>query len=441
MLKQFISHLSDKHNIQAPAKVLLAVSGGLDSMVMLELFHQSGFSVGIAHVNFELRGEESDGDEALVKNVCQQKNIPFFTTHFFTKDYANEKGISVQMAARELRYKWFESLAEEHNYEWIATAHHLNDSIETAVFNWTNAASLAGLCGIAAQHGKIIRPLLFARRKELEDFAKENSVIWREDSSNDSDVYKRNFIRHQIIPKLKELNPSLESSFMRGQRKLQGELSFLNHALQQWKNQFVSIQNDVVNIDKKGFNEIDAAAIILYKVAEPFGFNFDVCEEVLQALHEQSGKRFLSNSYQMIVDRSKLLISKQVDELDAVLIERDQTDAFLGNWHLKIRVGTKQVPINDLNVAMLDFARLQFPLKWRQWQAGDTFYPLGMKGSKKVSDLLIDNKVSLVDKTKVTVLTSGEEIIWVVGHRLDERFKLSENTKETLILTLNPYFT
>lgn len=441
MLKQFISHLSDKHNIQTPAKILLAVSGGLDSMVMLELFHQSGFSIGIAHVNFKLRGEESDGDEALVKRVCQQKNIPFYTTHFSTKDYAKEKGISVQMAARELRYNWFATLGEQYNYEWIATAHHLNDSIETALFNWTNAASLAGLGGITAQHGKIIRPLLFAKRKELEDFATEHSVIWRDDSSNDSDVYKRNFIRHQIIPKLKELNPSLESSFMRGQRKLQGELSFLNYAFQQWKNQFVTTENNVVSIDKNGFKEIDGAAIILYKVAEPFGFNFDVCEEVIQVLHEQSGKRFLSASHQMIVDRSKLLISKQVDELEAVLIEKGQSDAFLGNWHLKISAGAKQAPINDFNVAMLDFARLQFPLKWRQWQAGDTFYPLGMKGSKKVSDLLIDNKVSLVDKAKVTVLTSGEEIIWVVGHRLDERFKLNESTKEVLILTLSPYFT
>lgn len=410
-------------------------------MVMLELFHQSGFSIGIAHVNFKLRGEESDGDEALVKRVCQQKNIPFYTTHFSTKDYAKEKGISVQMAARELRYNWFATLGEQYNYEWIATAHHLNDSIETALFNWTNAASLAGLGGITAQHGKIIRPLLFAKRKELEDFATEHSVIWRDDSSNDSDVYKRNFIRHQIIPKLKELNPSLESSFMRGQRKLQGELSFLNYAFQQWKNQFVTTENNVVSIDKNGFKEIDGAAIILYKVAEPFGFNFDVCEEVIQVLHEQSGKRFLSASHQMIVDRSKLLISKQVDELEAVLIEKGQSDAFLGNWHLKISAGAKQAPINDFNVAMLDFARLQFPLKWRQWQAGDTFYPLGMKGSKKVSDLLIDNKVSLVDKAKVTVLTSGEEIIWVVGHRLDERFKLNESTKEVLILTLSPYFT
>jgi tRNA(Ile)-lysidine synthase len=441
VLKQFISHLSDKHNIQTPAKVLLAVSGGLDSMVMLELFRLSGFSIGIAHVNFKLRGEESDGDEALVKNVCQQKNIPFYTTHFSTKDYAKEKGISVQMAARELRYTWFTSLAEEHNYEWIATAHHLNDSIETALFNWTNAGSLAGLGGISAQHGKIIRPLLFAKRKELEDFAKDHSVIWRDDSSNDSDVYKRNFIRHQIIPKLKEINPSLEASFMRGQRKLQGELSFLNYAFQQWKNQFVTTENNVVSINKNGFKEIDGAAIILYKVAEPFGFNFDVCEEVIQVLHEQSGKRFLSASHQMIVDRSQLLISKQGDELEAVLIEMDQTDVFLGNWHLKISAGAKQAPINDSNVAMLDFARLQFPLKWRQWQAGDTFYPLGMKGSKKVSDLLIDNKVSLVNKTKVTVITSDEEIIWVVGHRLDERFKLSESTKETLILTLSPYFT
>lgn len=408
---------------------------------MLELFHQGGFNIGVAHVNFQLRGEESDGDEELVKSVCQKSAIPIFTTRFSTKDYANEKGISVQMAARELRYNWFATLAEKHEYTWIATAHHLNDAMETVLFNWANAASLAGLSGIASQNGNIIRPLLFATRNELEGFAKENAVIWRDDSSNESDVYKRNFIRHQIIPKLKELNPSLESSFMRGQRKIQGELSFLNYAFQQWKNQFVTAQGDLISIDKKGFDTIKDAAIILYKVVEPFGFNFDVCEEAIQMLHEQTGKNFLSASHQMIVDRSKLLISPHVDELGMVLVEKEQSDAFLGNWHLKLVVTAKQAPVNDPNVAMLDFSTLQFPLIWRRWQAGDTFYPLGMKGRKKVSDLLIDAKVSLMDKAKVTVLTSGEEIIWVVGHRLDDRYKLTVQTKEVLILTLSPYFT
>lgn len=441
MLKQFISHLSDKHTLKPTARVLLAVSGGLDSMVMLELFHQAGFNIGVAHVNFQLRGEASDGDEALVKKCCVEKGIPFFKTHVATKDYAKEKGISVQMAARELRYTWFASIAKEHHYDWIATAHHLNDSIETALFNWTNASSLAGLCGIAAQHGKIIRPLLFATREALEGFAQAHAVPWREDSSNTLDLYKRNFIRHQLIPKLKELNPSLESSLQRGQRKLLGELSFLNYAFEQWKRTYVVEENAIIHIEKSGLAKVDAAAMLLYKVAEPFGFNFDVCEEVMQVLHAQAGKKFLSASHELIVDRTKLLIAQHADILSPITIEKGQTDAFLGNWHLSIAIAESQQPVNDQNVAMLDLSRLQFPLIWRQWQAGDVFQPLGMKGHKKISDLLIDAKVAMPDKAKVTVISSGEEIVWVAGHRLDERFKLAENTKEVLILTLRPYFT
>ncbi len=441
MLKQFISHLSDKHKLKPGAKVLLAISGGLDSMVMLELFHQSGFNIGVAHVNFQLRGEASDGDEALVKKVCENKGIPFFKTQVATKEYAKDKGISVQMAARELRYTWFATIAKEHHYDWIATAHHLNDSIETALFNWTNASSLAGLCGIAAQHGNIIRPLLFATRKELEDFAQEHAVPWREDSSNALDVYKRNFIRHQLIPKLKELNPSLESSLQRGQRKLFGELLFLNYAFEQWKIQYVEEENAIIRIEKSGLDKVDAAAMLLYKVAEPFGFNFDVCEEAIQVLHAQAGKKFLSASHELIIDRTKIFIAQHADLISPVLIEKGQTDAFFGNWHLTIAVGKKQPPVSDPYVAMVDLSQLRFPLIWRQWQAGDVFHPLGMKGRKKISDLLIDAKVAMPDKAKVTVISAGEEIVWVAGHRLDERFKLAENTKEVLILTLRPYFT
>jgi tRNA(Ile)-lysidine synthase len=440
VLKQFISHLSRKFNIEAPASVLLAVSGGLDSMVMLELFHQAGFSVGVAHVNFQLRGEASDGDEALVKIACASKGIPFFVQRFSTLDYAQTHGISIQMAARELRYNWFSTLAETHHYSWIATAHHLNDSIETVLFNWTNAASLAGLSGIAEKHGKIIRPLLFATRKQLEEFATESGIVWREDNSNQSDNYKRNFIRHQVVPPLTTLNPSLEESFKRGQRKLQGELSFLQQAFHQWKSQYVSEENKLIHIDKKGFDVLHEAAIILYKVVEAYGFNFDVCETIMQSMHAQPGKKFLSATHQLTIDRTSLIINPKMTEIGEVLIESGDTDVYLGNWHLKLEVSKHQKPVNDPNVAMLDISTLQFPLHWRRWQAGDAFYPLGMKGKKKVSDLLIDSKLSLAEKANVTVLLSRDAIVWVAGHRIDDRHKLTDHTQSVLKLTLLPYF-
>jgi tRNA(Ile)-lysidine synthase len=441
VLKQFLRHLSEKRLASADDRILLAVSGGLDSMVMLHLFSKAGFGIAVAHCNFQLRGTESDNDEAFVRDWCEKAAISFFCKRFNTEKYANENSLSIQMAARELRYAWFQSVAEHENFHYIATAHHLNDSIETVLFNWINGTSIDGLTGIPVQNNNVIRPLLFAGRAQVEEYARENNLIWREDSSNQSDGYKRNFIRHQIMPRLQELNPSLESTIARGQRKLTGELSFFRQALATWKKEFVVYSSSSISIQKKAFEGIEHPAIILSKVIAGFGFNFDVCEEIMGSLHGQSGAKFISTSHLLVVDRSVLLITPHQTPLRETLIEEGQGNASLATWGMEIKTGSMGgIPASNPLVAMLDAGKLKFPLCWRMWREGDFFYPLGMEHKKKLSDFLIDTKIPLSAKANITVLESDGQLVWVVGHRIDNRFKLTAGTKKAISFSVSQRF-
>lgn len=440
MLKQFLRHLSENNLAQAGDKILLAVSGGIDSMVMLDLFIKSGISCEVAHVNFQLRGEESDGDELFVKMLCKNYCVPFHVNKVMTRARADEQGVSIQMAARDLRYQWFNLLVKEKNFQAVATAHHLNDSIETALFNWVNGTSLTGLTGIPLRNGALIRPLLFATRQQLEAYASENDIRWREDSSNRHDDYKRNFIRHRIVPLLKELNPSLENTFERQQHKLKGELSFVEYAFSQWKKSYVTVQEHSVTIEKSAFENIHSAGVILYKVIGEFGFNFDVCEEVLAALYGQSGTKFLSSTHSLVIDRDALLLMPIRSLIQEVIIERGQRQASAGEWRMKIEPTPVVLPATHQSMAVLDVSKLHFPLVWRSWRPGDFFYPLGMEQRKKISDFLIDAKVPLSEKERVTVLESKGEIVWIVGHRIDNRFKLTPETTEAMSFTVSTDF-
>jgi tRNA(Ile)-lysidine synthase len=413
-------------------KILLAVSGGLDSMVMLHLFSQLKQSFGVAHCNFQLRGAESERDEAFVKTMCGKLNIPFHSKRFETNNYAIEKGLSIQMAARELRYEWFEELRQAEDFEYVATAHHLNDSIETILLNLTKGAGLEGLMGIRAQNKKVIRPMLFATREEIEKYAAENGIAWREDQSNASDDYQRNFIRHQIVPRLKELNQSLEKTMMESITKMQGAANLINATVAEWKKKFVRHEGDRLLLDKKGISEASDSTIMLWEVLKPFGFNYGQCESIVNVLEGQSGKRFSSKTHELVIDRLEVIVSEQSVVMGEVLIERGESFIPLGKWQLKIESKKKTELVADRSIALLDEAKLAYPLVWRKWRAGDSFQPLGMKGKKKVSDFLIDEKVSVIDKESVTVLESAGEIVWVVGMRVDERVKVREGTERVV---------
>lgn len=424
--------------------MLLAVSGGLDSMVMLQLFLKTGFRVGVAHCNFQLRGEESDGDERFVREVCQNQSIPFHVSRFETEAYARSNNISTQMAARELRYKWFDDLMVQ-GYGCLATAHHFNDSMETILMNWINGGSLEALTGIPVKNGRIIRPLLFATRDELHQFALENSISWREDSSNDSVDYQRNFIRHRVIPGLKELNPSLERTIEYGLEKLKGEYGFFDAAFKDWERNFVAYAGDRIIISKKGFEKFPDGAPLLWRLLKHLGFNYDVCANIMATIHGQPGKMFRGAHHELTVDRDYLLVTPGANAWNDVVVGESESRAILGSWQMMIGLANDHNDYaagygSDRYTARLDAAKVKFPLHWRQWKPGDAFYPLGMEHRKKVSDLLIDEKVSRADKSWVTVLESEGQIIWVVGHRIDNRFKITEQTQRAIQFTVTPYF-
>jgi tRNA(Ile)-lysidine synthase len=416
-------------------KILLAVSGGMDSMVMLHLFRELGYHVGVAHCNFQLRGAESDEDESFVRRKCRQWDVAFYSHRFDTNNYASEKGLSTQMAARELRYTWFDELLRKEGFDHLATAHHLNDSIETVLLNLTKGTGIEGLMGIRVQNKKIIRPLLFATREEIEKYGAEEGIPWREDLSNQSDDYQRNFIRHQVVPKLKELNPSLEKTFQETIYKLQGASEIISVSVEEWKQKHQKIEGDKIILDKSGLG--GASPLMLWEVVKTYGFNFDQCGNIIKALGGQSGKRFSSETHELIVDRENLIVIRHEENWMEVRFESDQQEVCLGNKKLTLEVTDYRGLLTaDKNQATVDEGLIQSPLTWRRWRAGDFFFPLGMKNRKKISDFLIDEKISLADKDSLTVLECNGEIVWVVGHRLDDRFKVTDKTKRVIKISL-----
>lgn len=440
MLEQFMNHIT-RHALCTPQdRVLLAVSGGLDSMVMLHLFKQANYPVAVAHCNFQLRGVEAEEDQRFVADVCQSLGLPFYTRKFETKQYAADNRLSIQVAARELRYAWFQQLMEEAQMDWLATAHHINDSLETVLLNWIHGSSLESFAGIPVRNKKVIRPMLFATRHQLSDFALGEGIMWRNDSSNDSDDYQRNFIRHQVIPKLKAINPALESTFQHGLKKITGELEFLQAQLEQWKHDHVHEQSGRVVIDKAALLNTRFSDSLLWRVVREYGFNIDQCHDMMEALQRQSGKKFIGTSHLLTLDRDHIIISPYDEVYEAVVIREDSEAVVRGAWEISVeRTRSKEISVNA-TVALLDAEKIQFPVTWRYWQAGDHFYPLGMENRKKLSDFLIDRKIPLADKNGISVLESGGEIIWVVGHRIDNRYKITPATQSVITFTVRPYF-
>lgn len=436
MLEQFLNHIRQYQLCSFTDRILLAVSGGRDSMAMLHLFKEAGFKIGVAHVNFQLRGDDSMGDEEFVKDACRAFDIPFHITRVNTETYAQQHGLSIQMAARALRYSWFDELLVEHHYKYLATAHHLNDSIETVLLHLIKGSSLDGLTGIPLSNGNRIRPLLFATQIQIEKYVADHSILWREDRSNLTDDYQRNFIRHKIVPLLKEINPSLENTFKAGQQKLKGQAEMMALGLSSLKKDSVQTNGHQIRIQKKGLEAVKNKASVLLQIIKEYNFNLDQAINIIQAMNGQSGKRFLSNSHQLVVDREYLIVSLFLESMEVVIIDTDQTSAHLEPLMLTMtRVSGFDLK-RDQTEALLDASSLEFPLTWRKWKPGDYFYPLGMEHKRKVSDFLIDEKISVADKNSVTVIESAGQICWVVGYRIDNRFKITPKTTSTILFSL-----
>jgi tRNA(Ile)-lysidine synthase len=440
MQEAFLKHIDQNRLCTKQDRIVLAVSGGQDSMVMLHLFASQQFNVSVAHCNFQLRGDESDGDEIFVSQRCKQLRVPFFSKRFNTLVYAEEKGISIQMAARELRYTWFAELMQQEQFTRLATAHHLSDSVETILFNLVNGRGLDGTMGIVLSHDGTIRPLLFATRNEIEAFAIDHSITWREDSSNAEVDYKRNFIRHEIIPRLKEVNPNLELSVLRGVEKNKGIMELKSLGLADFELKHVVRSSSRISIAKGAFERFQYPASVLYELIKPHGFSFEQCGQVISALHGQPGKRFITSSHLLVVDRDQLIIDASAEAMDEVIIEGCRVKMNFGSWQLEIEESNDLTPKVDPFYVSLDADLVKFPLTWRLWREGDYFYPLGMNGRKKISDFLIDQKVSLSDKTMVSVIESAGEIVWVAGYRISDRFKITSRTRRALHFLLTPHF-
>ena len=433
MLQKFQNHIQQNLPFLIGKKVLLAVSGGIDSMVLTVLMQQSGFQIGVAHCNFQLRAEESNQDYNFVEEYCLKNNIQFFGQKFKTKEYAEEKKLSIQLAARKLRYEWFDELLTTKGFDYVLTAHHLDDSAETFLINFTRGTGMDGLTGIPQQNGKIVRPLLFLSREEIENHAKENNIAWREDSSNASDKYLRNKIRHDIIPVLKELNTGFLQSFQNTIESLQQTQSMAANASDIKYRQIIFEEDEQIKINLSQLLELPNYKAYLHDWLKPYGFT--AWEDIYSLTSAQSGKQILSETHRLLKDRTLLILSK---------ISNDQNisysiDENLNGDGLPIKLyfsDQNHITNATANTIFVDKLSLKFPLTLRKWQEGDYFYPSGMQGKKKVSKYFKDEKFSLIDKENTWLLCSGNEIIWIVNHRANQRFLANNNTQQILKIEL-----
>lgn len=412
-------------------KVLIATSGGVDSMVLVHLFQQISDSFSLAHCNFKLRGSESDEDQKFVSSYAIKNAIPYFTTQFDTATFARESKLSIQVAARELRYHWFYELVATHQFDYIVTAHHADDALETVLINFVRGTGLEGLTGIPAQNNLVIRPLLNCSRQQILDYAHSNAISWREDSSNASDYYLRNKIRHDLVPILKELNPNFLTSF-------QHTISFLA-ASQKMVGDAASMVYDLVVTEKEASIYIDIIALkkwtnyqsYLYQWLSEYGFS--AWDDIYNLVDAQSGKQVLAPDFRIIKDRNHLIINSnetKVDNQDYFLFE-NQTEI---NFPLKLKLSYSNSELVSENSSIfVDANQLVFPLTIRKWKKGDFFQPYGMGGkSKKISKFFKDQKMSLIEKEKTWLLCSDSKIVWVIGIRQDERYSVVETTQNKL---------
>ena len=434
MLEKFKNHLDQNFPHLYGKKLLLTVSGGIDSVVLVHLCKKIQLEIGVAHCNFQLRDTESDEDELFVQELCTQYNIPIFIQKFSTSDYAVQRKLSTQLAARELRYNWFNEIIENNNYDYIVTAHHLDDQIETFLINLTRGTGLEGLTGIPEQNDKIIRPLLIFSRNEIENFANKNQIDWREDSSNASDKYLRNKIRHAVVPVLKQLNPSFLTSFQETLNHLKQSVELVEDVTAIMYERIVTQLDNKIQINIEELLKLKNYKSYLYQWLKEYGFT--AWNDIYNLPHTQSGKQVFSNSYILLKDRNYLLLSpKEKEELK---------ESFFINENLK----NHKVPLNlsfcnisyisnsDNNIIFVDEDKLQFPLEIRKKKEGDSFYPSGMNGKKKLSKYFKDEKYSLLEKEEQWLLVSNNEIVWVIGKRADQRFLANENTQNTLKIEL-----
>lgn len=438
-IEKKIHQYIEVHDLFTPQhRLLCTTSGGVDSMVLLHFLHTHYHNVEVAHCNFKLRGEAADQDELFVKNFCLDNQIRCHTISFDTSQHASNHHISIQMAARDLRYNWFNELIKKHELDYIITAHHINDQLETILFNLAKGTGISGLRGMPNKTQNIRRPLLEIPKVALYNYAKENNIKWREDASNQSSKYGRNLIRNKVLPLLKEINPSLETTAIE-------TIERVSHTEELVSNQVTQILKKCIK-NKLKFQiplaEVQENPVVLHQLIKRFQFNYPQSVEILTAFSQHaSGKQWNNKNYQAFLQQHNLHISPiQSEDIFQLQITCEGTYTTpVGEIHINM-VDINEVSFgSDKNVCFFDALKTSFPLTIRNWEQGDKLHPLGMKGKKKISDIYIDAKIPVVNKKNFPILISNQKIVWLVGLRQDETSKITTQTKRVLKLKWVPY--
>ncbi|MBR8536259.1 tRNA lysidine(34) synthetase TilS [Carboxylicivirga sediminis] len=429
--------LAEKCQVAETDKLLVAVSGGADSMALLHLLQKAGCQLAAAHCNFQLRGDASDSDEHLVTDYCNANAIQLYKTTFDTQRFAADNKLSIEMAARELRYNWFQEIINDEGYNTIVTGHHGNDSIETFFLNLVRGTGVKGLTGISFRNNNIARPLLPFTREQIERYCEKNNLDWCHDASNDDCRFIRNKLRHEVIPVLESINPAFFDTMQMNMAHLQDTELMLEGEVERFRTNEVVDEEGTVIIPISKLKLYPYYASLLFELLRPYGFNSSVVKEVLEHLEGLSGKQFFSDSYRLIKDRHNLLVLP-IEEIGVqhFWIEEGLN---VGEQTLTIRVYEKPADFSfsrKPELIHLDADLVDLPLLVRKWKQGDAFMPLGMKNFKKLSDFFIDEKYSLKDKEDAWLILSGENIVWVLGKRIDERYKVMKRTKRILEIQL-----
>lgn len=429
------TYIDSRHLLTSGVPVVVGLSGGADSVALLDILVRLGYKCIAAHCNFHLRGEESDRDELFARNFAEQMNVPFFKIDFDTEQYALEHSVSIEMAARDLRYDWFEQVRIQNNAQAIAVAHHRDDSVETLMLNLIRGTGIRGMTGIRSKNGFVVRPLLQISRNDIVLYLNERNIRYITDSTNLLDAYTRNYIRLRVLPLLEEINPSVKASIARTAEHLSDAENIFIHVIQQaekevWQDQKLSVTT---------LMRFPSPKTILYELLRPYGFSRTTVDDIFQSLDKSSGKIFYSSAFRLIKDRDYLLIHPNKKVEDCVYVLNEETSNISAPIRLSFLKKRKDVDFQiekSKSVACFDYNKLLFPLYLRRWQYGDWFIPFGMEGRKKLSDYFSDNKFSLAEKENCWLLCSGNNVLWIVGKRTDNRFRIDETTKNVFIVKI-----
>lgn len=436
IMQQKVQNYIEKNQLlTSKSSIIVGVSGGADSVVLLHILLSLGYDCVIAHCNFHLRMDESVRDENFVRMLAKRLNTSTYFIDFEATKHAKEQHISIEMAARDLRYNWFQQLAESTNAQAIAVAHHADDSIETMLMNLVRGTGLRGLTGISARNEKVIRPLLCCSRTEIENYASLHQLEYVTDSSNATLDYQRNKFRNQILPLLEEINPSIRQTLYDSIKRFEGTLAIYQQAVENIEQRIVHQEGELININIDLLKEQVDIPTVLFEMLNKYGFGASTIQQIIENLDGESGKLFFSETHRLIKDRKYLLLTanKSVDNQEYT-IQKNETEIShpIKLILCKLQKESDFILSKEKQCIHIDFSKLVFPLTLRRWQEGDSFYPFGMTQQKKVSDFFIDNKLSRLEKEQCWLLISDNQIVWIIGHRMDNRYRMTEHTIEIL---------